>query len=74
MYLCMPLFIKQANTQTMNTYNVKYTQQRYYVSPKNLYTPAGYEPGSSVSEGDVMSTAPRCQGCSNKFLLFVGLS
>jgi hypothetical protein len=50
----MPLFLF-FNTQAMNMH--------CYVFPKNLIpTLAGFEPGSSVPEADVMSTAPRCQG------------
>jgi hypothetical protein len=36
--------------------------QHFHDFPLKPYTLAGFEPGSSVSEADAMSTAPRRQG------------
>jgi hypothetical protein len=39
---------------------------------KKTYTLVGFEPGSSVSEADAMSTAPRRQGiCKNLKILLI---
>jgi hypothetical protein len=47
-------FIKQSMRIKSN-----YTQQLCFVFPKKTYTPAGFEPGSSVPELVAMSTVPR---------------
>jgi hypothetical protein len=47
---------------TTRTMNANYTQQHCYVFPKETYTRVGFEPGSSVSEADAMSTVQRRQG------------
>jgi hypothetical protein len=40
-----------------------YSQQHWYVFPKNL---AGFEPGPSGPEADAMSTAPRRHPVANE--------
>jgi hypothetical protein len=49
-------FISLVNTQTMHITYV--SQQHCYDFPKKPYTLEEFEPGSSGSEVDAMSTAP----------------
>jgi hypothetical protein len=58
----MPLFIF-FNLQTMHIKQLYICKQLHcYVFHKNPYTLAGFEPGPSVLEANVMSIAPRRQG------------
>jgi hypothetical protein len=61
---CISFFFQHTNS----AFQFDYTHQHCYDLLKKPYTLEGFEPGSSVSEGDEMSTAPCRQGKS--MLLF----
>jgi hypothetical protein len=59
-YVTTSAFISQVNTQAMHFKSI--SQNSTVMFPKKPYTPAGFEPGSSVPMVDAMSTAARRQG------------
>jgi hypothetical protein len=59
------LYFSSKNTNTHITSRVNESNAIFSLKP---YTLAGFEPGSSVPEANVMSTAPRRQGDGAKFI------